>query len=86
VKKLPRLRDNPGYRASQRHTAELLEDNRRLEFLRALDTALVNPTNAELTQIEGIMERARAHSYHCKFTTAERAFVKRLQGKYGSQF
>lgn len=76
------LSESPAYRACRRRTAELLADNRRLQFLRALDMITAPLTDWELGFMHGILERARHRRYHYVMTAEERALCDGLQRSY----
>lgn len=79
------LTDSPAYRASRRRTAELLGDNRRLEFLQRLAGAGVALTDWEVGFLAGLMGRARRRRYHYEFSRRERAVADGLRRTHGGR-
>jgi len=79
----PMLTDSPGYRTSRRRTAELIRDNRRLDFLRKLERSAARLTDWEQAFLHGLLARARRRRYHYGFSPRERAAVDGLQREHG---
>ena len=77
--------ESPAFRACRRRTAELLADNRRLEFLRFLDMSAAPLTAGEFGFLQGLLECARRRHYHYVFSLRERAITDGLQRTYGME-
>jgi hypothetical protein len=80
------ITDSPAYRASRRRTAELIADDRRLDFLRTLQRSKAPLSAWEEAFLQGLLARARRRRYHYGFSARERAAVDGLRRMHGGGF
>lgn len=86
LRQAPGFWNNPRYRASRRHSEEILADKRRLQTLSRLDAELAAPLPEPVVAfIQDLLMRAMTKRYHYAFTLAERVAADKIIKLYDAK-